>query len=147
MAKVVTVRDNGRKRVQTVNEEPSLTVQSDRNNAEMKHIVTKYEATGVLVGLRDVDLEFRDVSEFTDFSEMMRQTKDAEAAFMRLPSKLREVFHHDVMEWLDAAHDPEKIEALRPQLEELGVLEPVTGSERDPEPEPDPEPSGGSESE
>jgi len=124
MTQVIIPRENGRPRVATENTEPSKTVQSDRHRAEVKHILARYENTGIVDHLANVDLQFRDVSEFTDFADMMRQTKVAEAEFMRLPSKLREVFNHDVMEWLDAAHDPEKVEALRPQLEKLGVLEP-----------------------
>jgi len=120
MAHVATERR--RPRVRTVNELPSMTVQSDLHRADMKEILRKYESQGVLVGMRNVDLAFRDVSEFTDFADMMRQGKEAEMAFMRLPSKVREAFGHDVGTWLDAAHDPEKLEKLRPQLEELGLL-------------------------
>lgn len=122
MTQVVTIReDTGRRRVQTLNEEPSKTVQSDRNQAEMRSILAKYEGVGIIDHMREVDLEFRDVSEFEDFADLMRQTKVAEAEFMRLPSKLREVFGHDVEEWLDVAHSPERLEELRPQLEKLGV--------------------------
>lgn len=123
-------------RSQTVNVEPSRTVQSEVNRSELKHILAKYEQTGVLVGMRNVDLTFRDVSEFQDYADLMRQSKDAEAAFMRLPSKVREVFGHDVGTWLDAAHDPEKLEALRPQLVKLGVLEQVAEELVQPPPPP-----------
>lgn len=119
-------------RVRTVNDEPSMTVQSDRNRSEIKQILAKYAETGVVDHMRNVDLQFRDVSEFEDFADLMLQTKVAEQEFLKLPSKLREVFDHDVMTWLDCAHDPEKLEALRPQLEELGVMKPL--------PDPDPEP-------
>lgn len=111
-------------RVQTVNDMPSMTVQSDVFRSEIKHVLAKYKQVGIIEHLRTVDLVFRDVSEFEDFPDMMRQTAEAEAVFMRLPSKVREVFHHDYVRWLDAAHDPKKLEELRPQLEELGVMEP-----------------------
>lgn len=123
---LITVREeNGRRRVQTVNFGPSKTVQSDLVRADIREILKRFKAVGITDHLAQVDLVFRDVSEFTDFADMMRQTKEAEKAFMKLPSKLREVFEHDVMKWLDAAHDPEKVEALRPQLEKLGVLKPA----------------------
>lgn len=124
MSQVVAVReDTGRKRVQTVNTEPSMTVQSDEVRADIREILKRYNALGIVDHMAQVDRVFRDVSEFQDFADMMQQTKVAEAEFMKLPSKLREVFDHDVMKWLDAAHDPEKLEALRPQLEALGVME------------------------
>lgn len=123
MAKVLS-EVRRRPRVQTVNEEESLTVQSDRNRADIKMILQRYEATGGIVSMRDVDLAYRDVSEFEDFTDMMRQTREAEAAFMRLPSKVRELFHHDVMEWLDAAHGGLSEEQTA-KLTELGVIEAV----------------------
>jgi len=110
-----------RPRVRTVNTLPSRTVQSDVVRAEIKHILAKYRQVGVLEHMRNVDLQFRDVSEFSDFADVMYQSKVAESAFMRLPSKVREVFHHDVAEWLDAAHDKAKLDALLPELEKLGL--------------------------
>jgi len=112
-------------RVQTVNTEPSKTVQSDLQRTEIKHILAKYRQVGIVDHLRSVDLQFRDVSEFTDFSDLMLQSAQAKQVFMNLPSKVREVFGHDVAVWLDVAHDPTRLEALRPQLEKLGVLEPA----------------------
>jgi len=111
-----------RARVRTVNTLPSRTVQSDVVRAEIKHILAKYRQVGVLEHMRNVDLQFRDVSEFSDFADVMYQSKVAESAFMRLPSKVREVFHHDVAEWLDAAHDKAKLDALLPELEKLGLV-------------------------
>lgn len=111
-------------RVRTVNDSPSLTVQSDLARADMKHILAKYEATGVLVGLGQVDLVYKDVSEFQDYADMQLQLAEAKAAFMRLPSKVREVFNHDVSNWLDAAHG-QLSDVQRSALTELGVLEAV----------------------
>jgi len=113
-----------RPRVQTVNTLPSKTVQTDVFRSEIRHVLAKYKQVGIVEHLRSVDLQFRDVSEFSDFADLMFQSKEAEKVFLKLPSKVREVFDHDVAKWLDAAHDPEKVEAVRPQLEKLGVLEP-----------------------
>lgn len=121
MAKVLSTT-RFRPRVRTSNESPSKTVQSDLVRADMKEILRKYEAQGVFTSMRAVDLAFRDVTEFQDFSDLMLQTKEAEAAFLRLPSKVRELFGHDVGVWLDTAHDSAKLEKLRPQLEELGMV-------------------------
>lgn len=125
MSELVTVReDTGRRRVQTVNDMPSKTVQADVVRSEIRHILAKYKGVGIVEHLRDVDLQFRDVSEFDDFADLMFQSKQAEKVFMSLPSKVREVFDHDVAKWLDAAHDEAKLEELRPKLEKLGVMKP-----------------------
>lgn len=119
-----------RPRVRTVNTEPSKTVQSDVFRTEIKHILAKYKQMGIVEHMQGVDLQFRDVTEFQDFADLMLQTKEAEKVFMGLPSKLRAVFGHDVAVWLDAAHDKDKLEALRPQLEELGVMEKLPQPDR-----------------
>lgn len=119
-----------RPRVQTDNVLPSKTVQSDVMRTEIKHILAKYKQVGLLEHMQDVDLQFRDVTEFADFSDLMLQSKEAEKVFMTLPSKVREVFSHDVAKWLDAAHDSDELETLRPQLEKLGVMKPKPQEER-----------------
>lgn len=130
-----------RPRVQTINDEESKTVQSDLARSEIRHILAKYRQTGVITHLREVDLVFRDVTEFEDFRDVMVQSKVAEAEFLKLPSKLREVFDHDVSRWLDVAHDPEKLEEIRPQLEKLGVLKPREAAPAPPEPSTPPTPT------
>jgi len=111
-----------RPRVRTVNTEPGKTVQSDGPRTEIKAILERYAAVGIVDHMRDVDLQFRDVTEFEDFRDLMVQAKDAELAFMKLPPQVRDVFENDPSRWLDAAHDAEKLEALRPKLEKLGVM-------------------------
>lgn len=124
-------------RVPTPVDEESKTQKNQADQADIGHIIKRFQMTGV-PPMATVDRLFRDVSEFEDFADLMRQTKVAEAEFMSLPSKVREVFGHDVMNWLDAAHDREKFEAVRPRLEALGVVEPRGA----PEPEPAPPPAG-----
>lgn len=131
MAKCLsTVRK--RPRVQTVNLDPEVTVQSDGPRTEIRSILAKYQEVGIIDHMREVDLQFRDVTEFEDFRDVMVQAKVAENAFLRLPPAVRDLFDNDVARWLDAAHDPEKIEAMRPKLEATGFLKPKVAV--DPEP-------------
>lgn len=110
----------GRPRVMTVNDLPSKTIQSDHDQADIKKILQKYKEVGIVDNLRTTETAFADVTNFTDFADVMRHAKEAEHAFMRLPSKVREIFDHDVGTWLDTAHDPEKLASL---VEE-GKIEP-----------------------
>ena len=127
MPQVIIDRGPGKpRRVVTMNDEESRTVQQDKDNADIRKIMARYQATGVVDHLRAVDLAWRDVTEFTDMSDALRQSKDAEAQFMKLPSKLREAFDHDVGKWLDVAHDGvdhENHTEVRGRLEKLGVLD------------------------
>ncbi len=108
----VDSRGKLRSRFQTVNDDESLTVQSDEQNANVNEILRKFKAVGIVDHLNRGEAMFPDISEFTDFADAMRIAKEAEREFDTLPSKIREIFHHDVAEWLDAAHDQEKRDAL-----------------------------------
>ncbi len=120
MRVVGEVDSRGNPRVQTVNNDPSETIQSDAHLADIHQILKTWELDGHAI-LDEAQLEFKDVSEFTDLADAMNQAKEAEGVFMTLPSKIRELFHHDVAEFLDTAHDPEK----RNAMVEAGVLEGV----------------------
>ncbi len=116
----IQLDDRGKLRVQTSFEgEESLTVQSDAPLADIDKILKQYAEIGMIDNLDYAEATFQDISEFTDFSDAMRHAKMAEGEFMKLPSKIREIFNHDVAQWLDAAHDPEKRDALV----EAGIIE------------------------
>lgn len=109
----VQLDSRGKPRVQTSFEGiESLTVQSDAHRADIRNILRQYKQVGIVDNLNRAEAVFKDVSEFTDFSDAMRMASMAEQDFMKLPSKVREIFNHDVAEWLDTAHDPEKRDAL-----------------------------------
>jgi len=101
----------GRERVQTINDGPSETIQSDAHLADLNTIMRQFEDSGMNM-LDETKLMFADVSEFTDLQDALNQARAAEVEFMKLPSKVREVFDHDVAVWLDSAHDEEKRDAL-----------------------------------
>lgn len=101
----------GRRRVRTVNDQPSMTVQSDAHMTDIQTILKSFGAGG-MEALDQAQLIYRDVSDFTDLADALNQAKAAEVDFMKLPSKVREIFDHDVAVWLDTAHDVEKRDAL-----------------------------------
>lgn len=125
MRAVGVVDRRGRDRVQTVNAEPSKTIQSDAVKADIHEVLRPYGVVGLSQHLDNVDDLFLDVSEFTDYADMARQNKEAEAMFMKLPAKVRKAFNNDAYEWLDSAHDPEKRNNV---LEKLGLVDSATGS-------------------
>jgi hypothetical protein len=88
------------------------TVQSDSESADINIIMKRFMNTGIVDQLNITEDMFPDVTEVGDFADVMRIAKDAEYEFMKLPSKVREVFKHDVANWLDTAHDPEKRASL-----------------------------------
>lgn len=112
----------GKPRVQTVNSLPSETVQADAPQADIREIMKRHGATGVVDHLSQVEGVYMDVSKFTDFADVMRTVRQAEMEFMQLPPGVREAFKNDPAEWLDAAHDGIS-EAQRDRLVKEGFLE------------------------
>lgn len=110
-----------RSKFQTVNNQPSETVKAEAELGDINLILKKYREVGIIDNLNITEEMFADVTEFTDFQDVMQTAKVAEQEFMKLPSKVREVFNHDVATWLDTAHDQEK----RSQLIEAGEVTPI----------------------
>lgn len=108
----------GRKRVQTVNVEPSKTVQSDAHLTDIRNILQSFGQGGHQM-LDEAALQFADITGFTDLQDAMNQAKEAEKVFMTLPAGVRRIFDHDVAVWLDTAHDQDK----RDELVAAGYLE------------------------
>lgn len=108
---VAAIDSRGKKRVQTVNKDPSKTIQSDAHLADITNILKRFGAEGMEM-LDETALTFADISEFTDLADALNQAKVAEIEFLKLPSKVREIFEHDVAVWLDTAHDKDKRDAL-----------------------------------
>lgn len=120
---LVTVRENGTKKCVTINDMPSETVVSQQDETDIQHILAKYEQSGIVAHMQDVDLMFRDVTEFEDYRDLAAQDAVAKEEFMTLPSKVREVFGHNYANWLEAAHNPEYLAELKPKLVELGIAQ------------------------
>lgn len=113
MREVGDVDSRGKPRVQTSFEgHESMTVQSDAHMADITEILRKYKQVGIVENLNMAEMQFRDVSEFTDLKDAIDQSRLADVEFMKLPSKVREIFDHDVAVWLDTAHDKDKRDAL-----------------------------------
>ena len=92
----------------------SQTDQTQAKKGDINEVLRRYRQVGIVEHLNQVDAQFLDVTELPqDYKQVLDYTRLAEEEFMRLPSKLREVFNHDVAEWLDAAHaSPEEQDAI-----------------------------------
>lgn len=130
--KGMDLRGKRREEFGTVNEQESRTIQSDAVEADIKTIMLRSGISGVIDHLSEADLVFGDVSELGDYAEVMRVVRAAEAEFMKLPPKVREVFDHDAAKWLDAANDGIS-EDQKSRLVELGVIKPSGKDVRGPE--------------
>ena len=119
------------------NDEPSMTQQQFRDEADINTIMARYQKTGVLVDpLTQATRKpmFDDFSELGDFRDHQQAVIDAQELFMQLPSKLRARFSNDPAELLQWLSNPvNKDEAI-----ELGLMSkpPVEASEMPLNPSP-----------
>ena len=99
------------------NDEPSMTQQQFKDEADINNIMARYQKTGVLVDpLTQVTRKpmFDDFSELGDFRDHQQAVIDAQEMFMQLPSRLRARFGNDpaeLLQWLsNSANKDEAIE-------------------------------------
>lgn len=93
------------------------TKQSMKDSCDIQAIVRRFEKTGLMDHVSRAMPQFLDVSEVSDYKSALDQVRTAEAYFMGLPAKVREVFDNDAVQFL-AAYDGGLDEA---QLKALGL--------------------------
>lgn len=104
--------------VGTVNKEPSLTRQSEKNDADINVILARYEKTGI-IPVDQREALFLDVSQLDDYQTVLEHVRRTEEFFARLPATTRAAFDNSASVFLDQAVDP----LQRGKLVELGLLE------------------------
>lgn len=100
--------------------DPSLTVQSDKDQADINNIVKQFGLTRSLP-YGEQQPTYDDFTSFPyDYHDAMNTLREADNAFMELPATLRTRFHNDAGEFLDFLADGSNYEeAVR-----LGLLLP-----------------------
>lgn len=112
----------------TVFRDPSLTNQSEKDDADINVIVRRFGITGEMPkGLRVPT--YGDYSQVHDFRSALEAVERAEAEFMSMPADVRAQFDNDPGVFLDFASDPSNLDALG----ELGLAIPI-----EPPPQPTP---------
>jgi hypothetical protein len=85
-------------------EDPSLTRQSDAEDADINVIVGRFLKTGLLPDNVRIP-EYGDFTEASDYKTSLDLVRKAEQAFALYPADIRAKFNHDVGAFLDAALD------------------------------------------
>ena len=100
-------------------DDPSLTSQSFTRESDINWIVDNFVKTGELApGLRPPQFgDFTDLP--SDFHAALNQVRNAEAAFMTLPAKVRSEFGNDPGRLLDFLQDPKNHD----RAVELGIVD------------------------
>lgn len=101
-----------RKRVALYCDDPSLAIQSQKDEADINTIVRNFGVTGRAP--TSVRLpEYGDFSGVSDYRSALEAVRAAEAAFLEVPSKIRAEFNHDPGAFADYCLDPSNLPRLR----------------------------------
>lgn len=133
MKKIIDIVDQDgvllRKKVVTINDEPSKTQQQFAEAADINNIMKKHFPKG-MHQIPDAQKVYADFSSIPDFQGMQDQLIRLESTFMSLDPKIRQRFQNTPQLLVDFLNDPEnKDEAVK-----LGLM-------KKPEPTPEPAPA------
>lgn len=120
--KVIEIRENGSKRVHTVNEEKSRTDQQWKKDTDVNNIMDSYLKRGELplfAKRANVQGQYADVSEIPDLLGAYEQVQAAETAMSQLPAQVRAKFKNNPHELVEFLKDKKNLE----ESIELGLRE------------------------
>lgn len=98
-------------------DEPSLTDQSQRDDADINVLVRRWRRTGVMPQVRTVG-SYGDFTGVDDYQSALERVRAADDQFMTLPADVRRAFNDDPAALLAALDDPSQ----HAELVRLGVL-------------------------
>lgn len=104
--KKIEVLPNGRKRVYTENNKPSKTDQQYKDQVEVNYILRKYQKTGILSHVQQMQGQYTDVSQIPDLHEALLKVELAEKSFMQLPSEVRKMMNNDPTQLIEFLQNP-----------------------------------------
>lgn len=118
------------------NPDPSLTVQSERDETDINLIVERYQATGLLPVTNVTPQWGVDVTDAPTYQEAVQVVIDAQNMFNSLDAKLRKQFDNDPAQFLAFVDDPANADELvkmglreAPEQNEGGVTPPLAPTE------------------
>lgn len=107
------------KKVYTINDEPSMTDQDSHDDADINSIVAKFQKTGHITNLAKGQMDYHDMSGITDLLTMHQIVREADDAFMALPSWLRAKMENSPQKFIQWLNDPKNFD----EAVKLGLLE------------------------
>ena len=132
-----------RVRIQSVNDEPSLTRQSEAEGQDIHNILDRYRDTGLLP-VRDAQPLQGALPDVADFHDAMNKVAFAQQAFDGLPSDIRQQFDNDAGKFLAFCGNPDNKEKMielgladkEPSQKDVDEIAAAAATQPQPEPEP-----------
>lgn len=117
------------------NLEPSRTIQSDRDDADINVLVKRFGLTGVMPATAK-PLVYQDFEDVFDFQSAMNAVRRGEERFNAMPADVRKRFNNDPQEFVEFCSDERNLEEMRklglaiPKKDDI-IEAPVVKSEKD----------------
>jgi len=107
-------RDNGTVCVRTINNEPSLAIQSERDKCDLNIIKAIYDKTGTMHNIRTDQPKYGNFTSSRDYHELLFRAQQAQDDFMLLDAQIRARFDNDPGKLLDFVSLPQnRVEAIK----------------------------------
>lgn len=106
-------------------EDPSLTIQSQKEEADINNIVKAFGVTGQLPASIRLP-SYGDFTGIDDFRSALEAVKAAEESFNQVPAAIRSQFDNSPQAFLEFCSDPSNL----PQLREWGLAPTPEGTAR-----------------
>jgi len=104
--KIVTVRPNGTRRVQTVHTGKSRTQQQFKDDCNVNKILAKFKATGSITHIQNTQAGvYADLTQMPSYQESLNTVVAAQRAFEEVPAKIRQRFSNDPQEFINFLAD------------------------------------------
>lgn len=99
-------------RIQTVNNEPTMTKQNMADDLNVNKIIKKYNKTGVLQNAHNYEGVYGEFTSY-DLREAIEKVQKADELFMQVPSNIRLQFNNDAGAFIDFATNQANLKQLR----------------------------------
>lgn len=117
-------RKNGTINVTTVNNEPSMTIQSEKDKCDIEIIKQIYAKSGVMNNIRTDQPRYGDFTSSRELHDVILRAQEAQEDFMLLDAHIRARFENDPGKLLDFVADPKNAsEAVK-----LGLMKDLSSS-------------------
>lgn len=101
----------------TMNKEPTMTQQSDRDTTNINVIVARYMKSGQPLPQVTEPGKFGDFTGISSFTDAMEMITKAKESFHEIPAQIRAKFNNDPAQFLTFIHDEKNI----PELVKMGL--------------------------
>ena len=102
---------------------PSLTVQSQSEDADINTIVKRFGLTGQLPESYKIP-QYADFEDVYDFHTAQNAIAEANSSFMAMPPQLRSYFSNDPQNFLEFCSNPDNL----PEMRRLGLAKPLSAA-------------------